>query len=156
MRHYDLSPLYRSTIGFDRFFSLVDQLGSADTVPSGSSYPPYNIEKLSETGYRITLAVAGFAENELQIEVKENSLFVRGERKVEDTTEAREFLFQGIAARAFERRFQLADYVSATGARVENGLLHIDLIREIPEAKRPRVIPIGDKPTLRAVESSAA
>lgn len=156
MRNFDLSPLYRSTIGFDRLFSLMDQLGAPDT--SAQTYPPYNIEKLSETGYRISIAVAGFAENELAIETHQNALVVRGDKTAQQDNSAREFLFQGIAGRAFERRFQLADYVSVTGASLENGLLHIDLVREIPEAKKPRSIPItlGSASSAQAVTALAA
>jgi molecular chaperone IbpA len=140
MRHFDLSPLYRSTVGFDRLFSLLDQATSTDAAPS---YPPYNIERTDENAYRITIAVAGFAEADLSIESKENALTVRGEKQANDNGEKREVLHQGIAARAFERRFQLADYVHVTGASLENGLLHIDLVREIPEAKKPRQIAIS-------------
>ncbi len=140
MRSYDLSPLYRSTVGFDRLFSLLDQAGSVDNTPS---YPPYNIERTAENAYRISIAVAGFGESDLSIESKENALTVRGEKKAADDADKREVLHQGIAARAFERRFQLADYVQVTGASLENGLLHIDLVREIPEAKKPRLIQIG-------------
>jgi molecular chaperone IbpA len=139
MRHFDLSPLYRSTVGFDRLFSLLDQASSNDAAPS---YPPYNIERTAENAYRITIAVAGFGEADLSIESKENALTVKGEKAGQEN-EKREVLHQGIAARAFERRFQLADYVQVTGASLENGLLHIDLVREIPEAKKPRQIPIG-------------
>ena len=140
MRQFDLSPLYRSTVGFDRLFSLLDQVGSAESAPS---YPPYNIERTAENAYRITIAVAGFGESDLSIESKENALTVRGEKQANDNGDKREILHQGIAARAFERRFQLADYVQVTGASLENGLLHIDLVREIPEAKKPRQIAIG-------------
>jgi molecular chaperone IbpA len=140
MRHFDLSPLYRSTVGFDRLFSLLDQAGSNEATPT---YPPYNIERTAENAYRITIAVAGFGENDLAIESKENALTVRGDKQNADGAEKREVLHQGIAARAFERRFQLADYVQVTGASLENGLLHIDLVREIPEAKKPRQIAIG-------------
>ncbi|UZF90362.1 Hsp20 family protein [Bosea sp. NBC_00550] len=140
MRHFDLSPLYRSTVGFDRLFSLLDQATSNDAAPT---YPPYNIERTAENAYRITIAVAGFGEGDLAIESKENTLSVKGEKQVGEGAEKREVLHQGIAARAFERRFQLADYVQVTGASLENGLLHIDLVREIPEAKKPRQIPIG-------------
>jgi molecular chaperone IbpA len=138
MRHFDLSPLYRSTVGFDRLFSILDQMHSVESAPS---YPPYNIEKTSENGYRVSIAVAGFAETELTIETNANALTVRGSKAATDNKA--EVLFQGIAARAFERRFQLADYVSVAGATLENGLLHIDLVREVPEAKKPRIIPIG-------------
>ncbi|KFC74089.1 Heat shock protein Hsp20 [Bosea sp. LC85] len=155
MRHFDLSPLYRSTVGFDRLFNLLDQATSAETAPT---YPPYNIERTAENAYRISIAVAGFSESDLAIESKENTLTVRGEKQVSETAEKREVLHQGIAARAFERRFQLADYVQVTGASLENGLLHIDLVREIPEAKKPRQIAIGGKPAkvLEAKVSKAA
>ncbi len=150
MRHFDLSPLYRSTVGFDRLFSLLDQVGGADTA---TAYPPYNIERTGENSYRITLAVAGFSEADLSIEVKENGLLVRGakEAKTDDQQTTRnEVLYQGIAARAFERRFQLADHVQVTGASLENGLLHVDLVREIPEAQKPRQIPIGGAKVVEA------
>jgi len=140
MRSYDLSPLYRSTVGFDRLFSLLDQATNVENAPS---YPPYNIERTAENAYRISIAVAGFGDADLSIESKENALTVRGEKKATDDADKREILHQGIAARAFERRFQLADYVQVTGASLENGLLHIDLVREIPETKKPRLIPIG-------------
>ena len=140
MRHFDLSPLYRSTVGFDRLFNLLDQASNSESAPS---YPPYNIERTAENAYRITIAVAGFGEGDLSIESKENALTVKGEKQIVEGAEKREVLHQGIAARAFERRFQLADYVQVTGASLENGLLHIDLVREIPEAKKPRQIPIG-------------
>jgi molecular chaperone IbpA len=140
MRQFDLSPLYRSTVGFDRLFSLLDQGPGFDAaVPT---YPPYNIERTAENAYRVTVAVAGFAEKELAIEVKENALTIRGE-KAEGNEARGEVLHQGIAARAFERRFQLADHVQVTGAALENGLLHVDLVREVPEAKKPRSIPIA-------------
>ncbi len=140
MRAYDLSPLYRSTVGFDRLFSLLDQVtGGADTT---SGYPPYNIEKTGENDYRISVAVAGFEQNELTAEVKENSLLVRGEH-VPKADANGDYLFRGIAARNFERRFQLADHMTVTGASIVNGLLHIDLVREVPEAAKPRQIQIG-------------
>lgn len=155
MRHFDLAPLYRSTVGFDRLFSLMNQIDGSEQ--SGQSYPPYNIEKVSETDYRISLAVAGFAETDLTIETKDNALLIRGEKKVDESRSSREFLFQGIAARQFERRFQLADYVRATGASLENGLLHIDLVREVPEAVKPRQIPISaGTSSLRTIEQVAA
>jgi molecular chaperone IbpA len=140
MRHVDLSPLYRSTVGFDRLFSLLDQASTSEAAPT---YPPYNIERTAENAYRITIAVAGFGETDLAIESKENTLTVRGEKQANENGEKREVLHQGIAARAFERRFQLADYVQVTGASLENGLLHIELVREIPEAKKPRQIAIS-------------
>ncbi len=150
MRHFDLSPLYRSTVGFDRLFSLLDQASGVDVA---NSYPPYNIERTGENDYRISVAVAGFAENDLTIETRENTLIIKGGKEVrtEDGAQA-EVLYQGIAARAFERRFQLADHVSVTGASLQNGLLHVDLVREIPEAAKPRRIPIGAK----LVEAKAA
>lgn len=152
MRQFDLAPLYRSTVGFDRLFSSLDQFVSADAVPT---YPPYNIERTGENAYRITVAVAGFTDSDLAIEVKENALTLKGERKPNPSTKV-EILHQGIAARGFERRFQLADYVQVTGAVLENGLLHIDLVREIPEAKKPRQIQIatGSKPAAPVIEGS--
>ncbi|MCW2274702.1 Hsp20 family protein [Rhodoblastus acidophilus] len=149
MRTFDLSPLYRSTIGFDRLFSLLDQSVGAETP---AAYPPYNIERTGENAYRLTLAVAGFGETELSIESRENALTIKGAKEAQPENEARELLYQGIAGRAFERRFQLADHVQVTGARLENGLLHVDLVREIPEAQRPRQIPIG-KAAPRATDS---
>ena len=141
MRQYDLAPLYRNTVGFDRLFSMLDQFGSVESAPS---YPPYNIERTGENAYRISIAVAGFTQDDLNIEVKENALTVRGERKPEGEKKA-EVLYQGIAARTFERRFQLADHVQVTGAELANGLLHVDLVREIPEAKKPRQIAINGR-----------
>ncbi len=153
MRQFDLTPLYRSTIGFDRLGSLLDHLGTFENEPP--SYPPYNIERVAENQYRISMAVAGFSEQDLNIEVKEHALSVRGEKQEEtdDTT----YLHRGIAARSFERRFQLADHVEVTGAKLENGLLHIDLKREIPEAMKPRTIEItakGESP--KVIDSQAA
>ena len=139
MRQFDLAPLYRNTVGFDRLFSLLDSMTGVDAAPA---YPPYNIERTGENAYRITLAVAGFGEADLTIESKENTLTIKGAKEQKADGKA-EILYQGIAARAFERRFQLADHVEATGASVENGLLHVDLVRRIPEAKKPRQIPIG-------------
>ena len=137
MRTFDLSPLYRSTVGFDRLFSMLDGF---DAAPG---YPPYNIERTGENDYRITVAVAGFGENELSIESKENTLTIKGSKQTKDEPNG-DVLYQGIAARAFERVFQLADYVTVKAAKLENGLLHVDLVREIPEAKKPRQIPIGN------------
>jgi len=141
MRHFDLTPLYRSTIGFDRLGSLLDTLTSFEGETP--SYPPYNIERVGENDYRISMAVAGFGEADLSIDVKENTLSIRGEKRTEqeDTT----FLHRGIASRSFERRFQLADHVLVKGAVLENGLLHVDLVRELPEAMKPRAIPIATK-----------
>ena len=151
MRTFDLAPLYRSTVGFDRLFSMLDGAGFDSAAPT---YPPYNIERTGENAYRISIAVAGFADADLMIEVKENTLTVRGEKQ-EKTGEKGEVLYQGIAARAFERRFQLADYVQVSGAQLANGLLHVDLVREIPEAKKPRQIPIGNG-NGKVVEAKAA
>ena len=141
MRQFDLAPLYRNTVGFDRLFSMLDQLGGVEQVPS---YPPYNIERTGENAYRISVAVAGFTQDDLAIEVKENALTIKGEKKSAANANG-EVLYQGIAARTFERRFQLADYVQVVGASLENGLLHVDLVREIPEAKKPRQIAINGR-----------
>ncbi|MFL0808964.1 MAG: Hsp20 family protein [Agarilytica sp.] len=138
MRDFDLSPLYRSSIGFDRMASLLDNMNRSEQAQP--SYPPYNIELTGEDQYRITMAVAGFTDNELNVEVKQNHLTVTGKKNVDK--ESRQFLHQGIAARNFERRFQLADYVRVETARIENGLLHVDLVREMPEAMKPRTIEI--------------
>ena len=146
MRAFDLSPLYKTTIGFDRLGQLMDQI----SVDSANGYPPYNIERLDENEYRITMAVSGFSEGDIEIEVKEDTLTVSG-KQAEDAQE-RDYLYQGIAARAFERRFRLADHVQVSGARLENGLLHIDLVREIPEALKPRRVEISSG---KVIESKA-
>lgn len=139
MRHFDLTPLYRSTVGFDKLFSMLD---SAAGIEAGApSYPPYNIERLAENDYRISMAVAGFTEADLSIEVKENTLTIVGEKKGQDS-DGKDYLHRGIASRAFDRKFQLADYMRVEGASLEHGLLHIDLTRELPEAKKPRQISI--------------
>ena len=150
MRQFDLAPLYRSTVGFDGLFSMLDKLTSLESAPT---YPPYNIERTGENAYRITVAVAGFGEDELSIAVKENALTISGEKKAAENSDG-EVLYQGIASRAFERRFQLAEHVQVNGAKLENGLLHVDLVREVPEAKKPRQIPIGG--TAKFVEKKAA
>ena len=147
----DFSPLYRSTVGFDRLFSLMDGLGASET--SQPAYPPYNIERTGENAYRITMAVAGFGEGDLAIEVKENTLVVKGEKTAE-TQEAREFLYRGIASRSFERRFQLADHMQVDGARLEHGLLHIELARVIPEALKSRRIPIAQAAPTGRIEAT--
>lgn len=152
MRHFDLSPLYRSTVGFDRLFSLLDSLGHVENTPS---YPPYNIERRGKNAYRITMAVAGFGENDLNIEIKENSLTIRGTKNEAGDAPQFEILHQGIAARTFERRFQLAEHVEVTGASLENGLLHVDLMRELPEAMKPRTIEIGGVSKPKAIGKSA-
>jgi len=153
MRTFDLAPLYRSTVGFDRLFSLVDQLAGHDGNVAG--YPPYNIERTGENAYRISVAVAGFGENELNIEAKENTLTIRGEKQTKTADQKNETLYRGIAARTFERVFQLADYVHVSSASLEHGLLHVDLVREIPEAKKPRRIAIGNGNS-HLVEAKAA
>jgi molecular chaperone IbpA len=152
MRHFDLAPLYRNTVGFDRLFALLDQSAGVDAAPT---YPPYNIERTGENAYRITVAVAGFTDQDLSIEVKENTLTVRGEKKLPEGRKA-EVLYQGIAARTFERRFQIADGVQVTGASLANGLLHLDLVREIPEAKKPKIIPIATGAAAPTIEAKQA
>ncbi len=139
MRTFDLTPFYRSTIGFDRLFNLLDQ-STADGAPG---YPPYNIERTGENAYRISVAVSGFAQDELSIVAKENTLTIKGEKSASPGQDKSEVLYRGIAARAFERVFQLADYVQVKNASLEHGLLHVDLVREIPEAKKPRTIAIS-------------
>ncbi len=139
MTTFDLSPLYRTAIGFDR---LADMLSNASRVDS-NGYPPYNIESLGEDRYRITMAVAGFAEDELDLVTERNTLTVSGGKQETQSEDNSEFLYRGIATRSFERRFQLADHVEVDGARLENGLLHIELKRELPEQMKPRKIEIG-------------
>ncbi|MGC9368115.1 MAG: Hsp20 family protein [Paracoccaceae bacterium] len=153
MRNFDLSPLYRATVGFDRVADMMDRVLTQD-LPQ-PSYPPYNIEKTSENGYRISIAVAGFTGDELSVEVKENALIVSA-RKAKDEEE-RTYLHRGIATRAFERRFHLADHLKVTGATHADGMLHIDLVREVPEALKPRRIEIarGSAVDAKAVEASA-
>lgn len=151
MRHFDLTPLYRSTVGFDRLASVFDSLASVDG--DAPTYPPYNIERRGENDYRISMAVAGFADEDLNIEVKENAVTVRGERG--EKSEETEFLHRGIATRTFERRFQLADHVEVKGANLENGLLHIDLVREVPEAMKPRTVEINGGEKAKVIENQA-
>jgi len=140
MQHFDFAPLYRSTVGFDRLVQLLDGITGLDN--DGSAYPPYNIERLGDNEYRITMAVAGFSDPEISIEVKEQTLSVKGEKKPVD--KERSFLHRGIATRTFERRFQLADHVEVKGADLKDGLLHVDLIRNVPERLKPRQIAIGN------------
>lgn len=142
MATYDFSPFYRSTVGFDRLFNRLDSLVGQEA----KSYPPYNIEKTGDDAYRISIAVAGFAEGDIAIESKENGLVVKGAKATEAEDKSREFLHRGIAERAFELRFQLAEFVEVAGASLENGLLHIELKREIPESKKARQIPIATQP----------
>ena len=138
MRGFDFSPLYRSTVGFDRLANMLETVAQVDSV--ANSYPPYNIEQVAENDYRITMAVAGFAESDLVIELKEGVLSITGKRNTEEPKTS--FLYQGIAGRSFERRFQLADHMEVHGARLENGLLHVEIVRVVPEAKRARKIAI--------------
>ena len=153
MRPFNLAPLYRSTVGFDRVFSLLDQVSGFEGATSG--YPPYNIERTGDNAYRISVAVAGFSEPELTIVAKENTLTIRGDKQTKTDEQNGGLLYQGIAARAFERVFQLADHVEVRAAQLENGLLHVDLTREVPEAMKPRQIPIGNgRP--KVVEAKAA
>jgi len=139
MQTIDFSPFYRSTVGFDRVFNRLDNLVGQEA----KTYPPYNIERTGDDAYRISIAVAGFSNGDIAIETKENSLVVKGAKPTESAEQAREFLHRGIAERAFELRFQLADYVEVQGASLENGLLHLDLKRELPEGKKPRTIQIN-------------
>ena len=139
MRELDLSPLYRSTVGFDSLVSVFDQIAGFEN--EATTYPPYNIERLTDNEYRITMAVAGFDKHDVEIEVNEGILSIRGEKK--EAEKERAFLHRGIASRAFERRFQLADYVEVRSADVKDGLLSVDLEREVPERLKPRTIEIG-------------
>ena len=151
MRNFDLAPLYRATVGFDQIADLMDRVLSADV--SQPTYPPYNIEKTADDAYRISLAVAGFTEDELSVELRENALIVSAKKAEDDASKT--YLHRGIATRAFERKFQLADHIRATGASHENGMLHIDLVREVPEALKPRRIEITNGKTVdvKAVEA---
>ena len=153
MRSYDLSPLFRSTVGFDRMMRHLDAASRMDE--SAPSYPPYNIEKTGENAYRVTMAVAGFSADELTIVVQEGVLTVTGKGAKED--EPKQFLHRGIARRAFERRFELADHIKVSGAELANGLLHIDLVREVPEAMKPRTIKIATgRAEPQVIDSKAA
>ncbi|MEM8633027.1 MAG: Hsp20 family protein [Pseudomonadota bacterium] len=146
MRSFDMAPLYRATVGFDQIADLMDRVLTNDV--SQPSYPPYNIEKTADDAYRISVAVAGFTGDDLNVEVKENALVVAAKKASEDKD--RKFLHRGIATRAFERRFHLADHVRVTGAAHEDGMLHIDLVREVPEALKPRQIEITNGKTVEA------
>lgn len=139
MRPFDFAPLYRSTVGFDRLVQMLD--GVTGPEAEATTYPPYNIERTGESQYRITMAVAGFASGEIAIEVKEQTLTIKGQKRADE--KERQFLHRGIATRAFERRFQLADHVEVTGADLADGLLHVDLVRNVPERLKPRTIAIG-------------
>jgi molecular chaperone IbpA len=148
---FDFSPLSRSTVGFDRLF---DTLGQVAQYDAGQSYPPYNIERTSEDRYRVTVAVAGFGEKDLNVEVKDGVLTIAGKQEESEKSEGKSVLYRGIAGRAFERRFQLADHVEVRGAKLENGLLHIDLEQIVPEEKKPRRIQIN-APELKSIEGHA-
>lgn len=152
MNTYDFSPLFRTGIGFDRMSQLLDTALAGGDQNGG--YPPYNIEKTGADSYRITMAVAGFAADDIQIVSQENALLVAG--KVRANGEAERYLHRGIAGRAFERRFQLADFIKVAGAALENGLLHVDLVREVPEAMKPRQIKIATKSGAETLEARAA
>ena len=149
MRTFDLSPLYRATVGFDNLTRLFDA-----TLNDAPSYPPYNIAKAGEDAYRITFAVAGFADKDLDVQVENHTLTVRGKTSQDET--ATTYLHRGIAGRSFERKFELADHIQVTGATMENGLLHIDLVRNVPESLKPRTIPIGNGKATKQVEAVAA
>jgi molecular chaperone IbpA len=151
MSTFDFAPLFRSTVGFDRMVSLLDAAGRTDE----QAYPPYNIEKVGDDAYRITLAVAGFAEDDLGITAQGNSLVISGKQKREEPKTG-EYLYRGIAGRAFERRFQLADHIKVTGAALANGLLHVDLVREVPEAMKPRTIKVTAAQPKQVLETKAA
>jgi len=154
MRHVDFSPLYRSTVGFDRLFTMLDSLAQPD---NGQTYPPYNIERTGEDSYRISMAVAGFSDSDIDIEAHRNVLSVKGERKDDLNGEGSEILYRGIASRSFERRFQLADHVEVTGASLKNGLLHIDLTRRVPEELKPRKVAIASSANgSKQIETKAA
>jgi molecular chaperone IbpA len=142
----DFSPYFRSTVGFDHLFDMLEH-----AVDAGNGYPPYNIERTDETNYRISVAVAGFAEKDLNVEVRDGVLTLTGKR---EESEKQNYLHQGIAGRAFERRFQLAEHVEVRAAKLENGLLHIDLERIVPEEKKPRRIAIN-APELKAIDGQA-
>ena len=154
MRSFDISPLYRATVGFDRMMNLLDNASRVDD--SAPSYPPYNIEKTGEDAYRITMAVAGFGEEDLDITVKEQSLVVSGKKKVDEKEEDVSYLHRGIATRAFERRFDLADHIRVDAAELRNSLLSIELVREVPEAMKPRTVKIQAPSQTKALESKAA
>jgi molecular chaperone IbpA len=157
MRGFDFSPLYRSTVGFDRLANMLESVTQYD--PTTQSYPPYNIEQVAENDYRISMAVAGFGEADLSLELREGVLTISGRRQADEAKT--QFLYQGIAGRTFERRFQLADHMEVRGARLEHGLLHVDIVRVIPEEKRARKIAItsvksGDPKIVDASVANAA
>jgi molecular chaperone IbpA len=149
---FDFTPLFRSTVGFDRLFDTLDQISQHE---AGQSYPPYNIERTGESEYRVTVAVAGFAEKDLTVEVRDGVLAVTGKREEAEKAEKPAYIHRGIAGRAFEHRFQLADHVEVRSARLENGLLHVSLEQIVPEEKKPRRITIN-APELRTIETQAS
>jgi molecular chaperone IbpA len=151
MQTFDFSPLYRSTVGFDRLFNRLDSLSAQET----KTYPPYNIERTGDDAYRISIAVAGFSNGDIAVETKENSLVVKGAKVADGADTKREFLHRGIAERSFELRFQLADYVEVHGASLENGLLHLELKRELPESKKPRTIAINSAAPSATIEDKS-
>ena len=151
MPTFDFSPLYRSTVGFDRLMHVLDEATNFDA--SAPSYPPYNIEKTGDSSYRITMAVAGFSGDEINIVAQPNSLIVSGRKKDEPKAE---YLHRGIASRAFERRFDLADYIRVQDATLADGLLHVELVRDVPEALKPRTIKVGTKSQPQVLEGKAA
>ncbi len=153
MDSFDFTPLFRSTIGFDRLLRLADAATRFDG--SAQSYPPYNIEATGENAYRLTMAVAGFGRDDIEITVKENELLVSGKSKKDEEQNAA-YLHRGIARRAFERRFQLADHIKVSGASLDNGLLHVDLTREVPEEKKPRRIEIATGSAPATIDHKAA
>ncbi len=152
MRRFDPTPLYRATVGFDRMADMLDRVLANDQA--APSYPPYNIERVEENAYRISIAVAGFSADDLSVEVKENALLVTGRSTDDDS--ARSYLHRGIATRAFDRRFHLADHVRVTGATHRDGMLHVDLVRELPEALKPRQVPIARDTDSKLIPSEAA
>jgi molecular chaperone IbpA len=151
MSTFDLTPLFRSTVGFDRMMSLLDTAGRTEE----QAYPPYNIEKVGDDAYRVTMAVAGFGEEDISIVAQGNSLVIAGKQKREEK-QTTDYLYRGIAGRAFERRFQLADHIKVTGAALANGLLHVDLVREVPEAMKPRTIKVVSVQPKQVVDAKVA
>ncbi len=154
MRTFDLAPLYRNTVGFDRMAALLDRAMSAES--GTQTYPPYNIEKTGDDAYRITVAAAGFAEADLTVESREAQLVITGKKAPRSEEDAARILHRGIAERGFERRFHLADHVTISGAHLENGLLHVDLVREVPEALKPRTIQIATGAAPKTIEADSA
>ncbi len=151
MQTFDFSPFYRSTVGFDRLFDRLDSL----TAQEAKTYPPYNIERLEDEAWRVSIAVAGFSKGDISIEAADNSLVIKGGKEATAGNESREFLHRGIAERAFELRFQLGDHVEVRNAALENGLLHIDLKREVPENKKPRQIEINSASSETVIEDKS-